>query len=245
MILILFLFILFFVGVPIGFSLGIISLAGLIEIGAPISVITQRLFTGTDSIPLFAVLLFTLAGALMEKGGISESLINFADVLVGHWPSSLAMVAIVACMFFAAITGSAIAATAAIGGMMIPIMKEKGYDESFSSSLMATGGSIGPIIPPSIPLLVYGVLAGCSVAKLFLGGVIPGLLMGFGLMIYSYFIGKKRHYLRKAGSIEKCYMGTHHTNYYYGRHPKRNIYCYGVSSNSICVCIDSRYFCLS
>ena len=206
MILILFLFILFFVGVPIGFSLGIISLAGLIEIGAPISVITQRLFTGTDSIPLFAVLLFTLAGALMEKGGISESLINFADVLVGHWPSGLAMVAIVACMFFAAITGSAIAATAAIGGMMIPIMKEKGYDESFSSSLMATGGSIGPIIPPSIPLLVYGVLAGCSVAKLFLGGVIPGLMMGFGLMIYSYFIGKKRHYLgreKKATAREK------------------------------------------
>lgn len=142
----------------------------------------------------------------MEKGGISESLINFADVLVGHWPSGLAMVAIVACMFFAAITGSAIAATAAIGGMMIPIMTEKGYDKSFSSSLMATGGSIGPIIPPSIPLLVYGVLASCSVAKLFVGGIIPGLMMGIGLMIYSYFVGKKRHYLgreRKATAKEK------------------------------------------
>lgn len=171
--------------------------------GTPLLVVVQRLFTGVDSIPLIAVLLFTLAGALMQRGGISMRLIEFADVLVGHLPSGMAMVTIVACMFFAAITGSAIAATAAIGGIMIPVMTEKGYDKSFTCSLMATGGSIGPIIPPSIPLLVYGVLANCSVAKLFLGGIVPGLLMGVGLMIYSFFLGKKRHYIGREHRATK------------------------------------------
>lgn len=194
MALILVLFAAFFVGIPIAFALGIVSTVGLVSMGSPLLVVVQRMFTGVDSIPLIAVLLFTLAGALMQRGGISQRLISFADVLVGHLPSGMAMVTIVGCMFFAAITGSAIAATAAIGGIMIPVMAEKGYDKSFSCSLMATGGSIGPIIPPSIPLLVYGVLANCSVAKLFLGGIIPGLLMGIGLMVYSYFLGKRRHY---------------------------------------------------
>lgn len=193
--LILVLFGLFFCGIPIAFSLGVTSLVGIMQLGAPVNVIVQRMLTGVDSIPLTAVLLFTLAGALMQRGGISDRLVTFADALVGHLPSGMAMVTVVACMFFAAITGSAIAATAAIGGIMLPIMTEKGYDKSFSASLMATGGSIGPIIPPSIPLLVYGVLASCSVAKLFLGGMIPGILMGVSLMILSYLVGKKRHYV--------------------------------------------------
>lgn len=195
MTLILCLFVAFFVGIPICFALGIVSAASLSTMGLPMLVVVQRMFTGVDSIPLIAVLLFTLAGALMQRGGISQRLIRFADVLVGHLPSGMAMVTIVACMFFAAITGSAIAATAAIGGIMIPVMNEKGYDKGFTCSLMATGGSIGPIIPPSIPLLVYGVLANCSVAKLFVGGLVPGLLMGIALMVYSYFVGKKRHYV--------------------------------------------------
>lgn len=195
---ILYLFVAFIIGIPIAFALGIVSLFGIANMGAPLTVIAQRLFTGVDSIPLIAVLLFTLAGELMSRGGISERLIGFSDTLVGHFPSGMAMVTIVACMFFAAITGSAVAATAAIGGIMLPIMTEKGYHKSFSASLMATGGSIGPIIPPSIPLLVYGVLANCSVAKLFLGGLIPGIGMGIGLMILSYFVGKKRHYVGRA-----------------------------------------------
>jgi C4-dicarboxylate transporter DctM subunit len=193
--LILLLFVAFFIGIPIAFSLGLVSTYGIISMGAPITVVVQRMFSGVDSIPLIAVLLFTLAGSLMQRGGISDRLVGFSDVLVGHLPSGMAMVTIVSCMFFAAITGSAIAATAAIGGIMIPIMTEKGYDKSFSSSLMATGGSIGPIIPPSIPLLVYGVIANCSVAKLFLGGAIPGVGMGIALMILSYFVGKKRNYI--------------------------------------------------
>ena len=191
---ILLLFATFLVGVPICFSLGLVSLSGVVASGFPPLIVVQRMFTGADSIALIAIPLFMLAGELMFQGGMSKRLVNFADTLLGHFPSGLAMVSILACMFFAAITGSAIAATAAIGGIMIPLMKEKGYENTFSAPLLACGGSIGPIIPPSIPLLIYGVMANVSVGKLFIGGFIPGILMGIGLMIYSYIVGKKRNY---------------------------------------------------
>ncbi len=163
----------------------------VLALGVTIGVI-QGVFIAYLNVPPFIV---TLAGELMFRGGMSKRLVDFADTLLGHFPSGLAMVSILACMFFAAITGSAIAATAAIGGIMIPLMKERGYEYTFSAPLLACGGSIGPIIPPSIPLLVYGVLASVSVADLYVGGVIPGILMGIGLMIYSYFVGKKRGYM--------------------------------------------------
>nr|WP_312579915.1 TRAP transporter large permease [Sedimentibacter sp.] len=194
MAMILFLFIAFIIGTPIAFSLGLVSLGGVVISGFPPMVIIQRMFTGADSIALIAIPLFMFAGELMFQGGMSKRLVNFADTLIGHFPSGLAMVSILACMFFAAITGSAIAATAAIGGIMIPLMKEKGYENTFSAPLLACGGSIGPIIPPSIPLLLYGVMANVSVGKLFIGGFVPGILMGLGLMIYSYCVGKKRNY---------------------------------------------------
>lgn len=194
MIIIIGLFVLFFIGIPISFSLGIVSLGGILIEGFSPLVVVQNMFTGIDSFPLIAVMLFILSGNLMIKGGMSKRLVDFADALIGHFPSGLAMVSILSCMFFAAITGSAIAATAAIGGIMIPLMIEKGYEKEYCAPLLACGGSIGPIIPPSIPLLLYGVIANVSVAKLFLGGFIPGILMGIALMIHSYFIGKKRNY---------------------------------------------------
>lgn len=195
MMIILALFVVFLVGVPIAFSLGLVSLGQILIDGFPSLVVVQRMFTGADSIALTAIPLFILSGGLMYRGGMSKRIVNFADLLIGHFPSGLAMVSILACMFFAAITGSAIAATAAIGGIMIPLMVEKGYEKEFCAPLLACGGSIGPIIPPSIPLLIYGVMANVSVAKLFVGGFLPGILMGVGLMIYSYFVGKKRHYI--------------------------------------------------
>lgn len=195
MIYILLLFVLFLIGIPICFSLGLVSLYGIVDGAYPLTVVIQRLFTGADSIALIAIPLFILAGGLMVQGGISKRIVDFADALIGHLPSGLALVSILACMFFAAITGSAIAATAAIGGIMIPIMEKKGYDNTFSAPLIACGGSIGPIIPPSIPLLLYGTMANVSVGKLFIGGFIPGIIMGLGLMIYSYMIGKKRRYV--------------------------------------------------
>lgn len=189
------LFLAFLIGLPIAFSLGLVSLGQIFISGFPPMVVIQRMFTGADSIALTAIPLFILSGGLMFRGGMSKRLVNFADVMIGHFPSGLAMVSILGCTFFAAITGSAIAATAAIGGIMIPLMVEKGYHKEFCAPLLACGGSIGPIIPPSIPLLVYGVLANVSVAKLFIGGFLPGILMAAGLMIYCYFIGKKRHYI--------------------------------------------------
>jgi C4-dicarboxylate transporter DctM subunit len=199
------LFVLFLLGIPISFALGLISVGVLNAQDFNLLIVIQRMFGGVDSIALIAIPLFMLSGELMYRGGMSKRLVDFADTLLGHFPSGLAMVSILACMFFAAITGSAIAATAAIGGIMIPLMKEKGYDYTFSAPLLACGGSIGPIIPPSIPLLVYGTLANVSVGALFIGGVIPGILMGIGLMIYCYFIGRKRHYVgrEKAATLSE------------------------------------------
>lgn len=194
MIIILMLFALLFLGVPIGFAIGIISTTQIIQMGVSYDMIVQRLFSGIDSTTLTAVLLFTLAGSLMMHGGMSGRLINFADSLVGHLPSGMAMVTIVACMFFAALTGAAVAAAAAIGGIMIPVMVEKGYDKGFSSSVVATASTIGPIIPPSIPMLIFGVIAGVSVSKLFIGGIVPGILMAVALMVVSFIVGKKRNY---------------------------------------------------
>lgn len=195
MIYIVLLFILFLIGIPICFSLGLVSVFGMVQGATPMIVVIQRLFTGADSTALIAIPLFILAGGLMVQGGISNRIVSFADALIGHFPSGLALVSILACMFFAAITGSAIAATAAIGGIMIPIMREKNYEDTFSAPLIACGGSIGPIIPPSIPLLLYGTMANVSVGKLFIGGFIPGIIMGAGLMLYSYMVGKKRRYV--------------------------------------------------
>ncbi len=195
MIYIVLLFILFLIGIPICFSLGLVSVFGMVQGATPMIVVIQRLFTGADSTALIAIPLFILAGGLMVQGGISNRIVSFADALIGHFPSGLALVSILACMFFAAITGSAIAATAAIGGIMIPIMREKNYEDTFSAPLIACGGSIGPIIPPSIPLLLYGTMANVSVGKLFIGGFIPGIIMFAGWMLYSYMVGKKRRYV--------------------------------------------------
>lgn len=209
---ILLLFVLFLVGIPIGFSLGLTSLLGILTSDLATEAVVYKTFSGVDSFPLVAIPLFILSGGLMLEGGMSKRLVDFSNALVGHWPSGLAMVSIVASMFFAAITGSAIAATAAIGGVMIPLMIEEGYDSRFAAPLLATAGSIGPIIPPSIPLLVYGVLANASVAKLFIGGFIPGIMMGISLMVYSWIVGRKRNYRgrdTKASLREVLHYGKH------------------------------------
>ena len=189
------LFLVFLLGVPISFSLGIVTLAGLVGSGLPLQVLVQRMFTGADNFAFVAIPLFILAGNLMAVGGISKRITSFADMLVGHWPGGLGMVAIVASMIFAAVTGSAIAATAAIGAILISEMIVKGYSRPYAAALVATAGSIGPIIPPSIPLVVYGVIVSSSIAKLFMGGVIPGILMGIFLMIANWRISKVRGYV--------------------------------------------------
>ena len=189
------LFALFLTGIPITFSLGVAALAGLLLTGMPLVVVVQKLWTAVDTFPLVAVPLFILAGDIMSVGGITRRLVAFAQALVGHLTSGLAMVAVVACMFFAAVSGSAIADAAAIGGLLIPAMIANRYHPTFSASLVAAAGTIGPIIPPSIPMVLYGVMTNTSIAKLFAGGFLPGVLMGLGLMAYSYYVGRKRAYV--------------------------------------------------
>jgi C4-dicarboxylate transporter DctM subunit len=145
------------------------------------------MFQGTDSFPLLAVPFFVLAGALMNAGGITRRLVNFANLLVGHVRSGLALVNVVASMFFAGVTGAAVADTSAIGSVLIPAMKEEGYDLDFSAAITAASSTMGPIIPPSIPMIIYGVSAEQSIGALFLAGIIPGLLIGLALMAVAYF----------------------------------------------------------
>lgn len=189
----------FIIGVPIAFSLGIASVATLeIASNLPLTLAAQRLFTGTDSFPLMAIPFFMLAGELMESGGISRRLFDFAHALVGYVSGGLAMVAVVAAMFFAGISGAAAADTAAVGAVSIPAMIRKGYDRGFAAAVQAAGGSIGVIIPPSIPMIIFGVVGGVSIGKMFLGGFIPGALIGGSLMLVSYFLAKRAGYERDA-----------------------------------------------
>ena len=180
--------------VPIGFSLGIASLAYIFATDQlTLGFVARNMVTGTDSFPIMAIPFFVFAGELMGGGGISKRLLDVANVFFGRIQGGLAIVTVVVCMFFAAISGSGPATVAAVGGMVVPTMLEKGYDKKFVLALIAAAGSIGVIIPPSIPMVVYSVTVNSSVSSLFLAGFIPGILIGLVLIAYSYF------YARKAG----------------------------------------------
>lgn len=181
--------------VPIGFSLGIASLAYILYTKQlTFGFIAQNLVTGCDSFPIMAIPFFVFAGELMGGGGISRRLLNVANVFFGRIRGGLAIVTVVVCMFFAAISGSGPATVAAVGGMVVPTMLEKGYDKKFVLALIAAAGSIGVIIPPSIPMVVYSVTTNSSVSKLFLAGFTPGILIGVVLCLYSYFYARSHGY---------------------------------------------------
>ena len=192
------------IGVPIAFCLGLSALISLIFIkNIPLVVIAQKMFTGLDVFPFMAVPFFILAGDLMNRSGITKRLVDFSDILVGHIRGGLANINIVSSMFFAGITGSAVADASAIGAMMIPAMTEKGFDVDFSAAVTASASVIGPIIPPSIPMVIFALLSGSSVAALFLAGVFPGILLAIFLIIVSYVYSSKRNYPRR---VEKVYI---------------------------------------
>jgi C4-dicarboxylate transporter DctM subunit len=181
--------------VPVAVTFGLTAslfLALLTDV--PLTLIPQQMFGGTDSTVLQAVPFFLLAGALMDKGGISQRLINFANALVGWVTGGLAMVSVVASMFFAGISGSAAADSAAVGSVMIPAMAKKGYAKDFAAALIACAGTIGTMIPPSIPMIIYGVTTGTSIGGLFIAGVVPGVLMGLALMAHAYAVSRQRGY---------------------------------------------------
>jgi len=189
------LLVLFAIDTPIAIAIGASSvIAILIQGDFPLMMVAQRMFSGTDSFHLMAVPLFMFAGVLMEAGGISKRIIDFANALVGWLPGGLAAVTIVSAMFFAGISGSAAADAAAVGAILIPAMKKSGYDSDFAAAVQASGGSIGVIIPPSIPMIIFGFLTGASIGQLFAAGIFPGLLIGLSLIIVSSIISLKNGY---------------------------------------------------
>ncbi len=183
-------------GAPIAIGMCLASFAALLggEMSIPLSVVPQRMFVTIDSFSMMAIPLFILAGELMNSAGITKRIVRFCSTLVGHIRGGLAHVNILASMVFAGISGAAAADSASLGSMLIPAMVEDGYDADFAVAVTATSSTIGPIIPPSIMMIIYGSMTGLSIGALFMGGIIPGILVGLALMLTAYVISRKRGY---------------------------------------------------
>lgn len=184
------------IGIPIAFSLGIAALSFLAFSGIPLDLIPTRMFTGLDSFPLMAVPFFILCGDLMNACGITKRIVDFAYAMVGRITGGLAHATVVAEMFFSGISGSGVADCAAIGSIMIPAMEQKGYEKGFSCAVVSATAVMGPLIPPSIPMVVYSMIAATSVPAMLIGGAIPGVLVGLLLMAVIYTIAKVKKYPR-------------------------------------------------
>jgi tripartite ATP-independent transporter DctM subunit len=204
--------VLLLLSVPIGYAIGIATLITLMNFTSiPLLMLAQNAVAGVDSFPLLAIPFFMLAGNLMSSGGIAKRLVNFFESFIGHITGGLGMVTVVVCMFFAAISGSAVATVSAVGAFMIPEMVKHGYSKSYSAALTAAAGTIGVIIPPSIPFVIYGVVSGTSITGMFTAGFLPGILMGVALMVVNYIVSKKYGYkgserTEKSSGILKTFM---------------------------------------
>ncbi|MDD3368879.1 MAG: TRAP transporter large permease [Lachnospiraceae bacterium] len=186
--------ILLLLGVPIAISLGAASFFYLFTNGIPLAVIAQKFYAGIDSFTLLCIPGFMLAGALMNGGGITRRILDFCNAFLGHLKGSLALVNIAASMVFAGISGTAIADVCSLGAMLIPAMVKDGYDDDFSVAVTASSSVVGPIIPPSVPMVIAGSCVGISVGKMFQAGIIPGIMLGLALCIPTYVISVKRNY---------------------------------------------------
>ncbi|MBR3880634.1 MAG: TRAP transporter large permease [Mailhella sp.] len=184
--------------VPIGISIGASVAVALAVGGLPPEFLMQKLVLSLDSFPLLAVPFFILSGEIMQKGSMAQALLNFSKCLVGHITGGLAHVSVLTCMFYGALSGSAPATVAAVGGIMIPAMEREGYKKSFASAVNTAGGCLGVMIPPSVPLIIYGTTANVSVGDLFICGIVPGIFVGFCLMVVSYFLAKRDKITTKA-----------------------------------------------
>lgn len=193
-------------GIPIAYALIFSAALALYVAGIDLSIVPQRIFNSLDSFPLVAVPLFVFAGELMNKSGISRRLIAFAIALVGHFKGGLGHVNVVSSMLFAGVSGAASADAAALGKVLIPAMQRERYDLDFAIAITAASATIGPIIPPSIIMVVYGSMTNLSIAQLFLAGVMPGFLMGASFLCLSYYFAIKRNYAphRRASLQELC-----------------------------------------
>jgi tripartite ATP-independent transporter DctM subunit len=189
------LFLMLILGMPIAFGVGIAGLAFLIYADSiPFQIIPQMMGNSLDSYNVIAIPFFILAAQIMNRGGVTERMMNFANMIVGPLKGGLAHVNIMTSMLFAGMSGSAVADSAGLGQILIPSMKEKGYGADYSAAVTAASSTIGPIIPPSVPIVMYGILAEASIGKLFLAGAIPGLVMGLAMLVLSYFIAIRNGY---------------------------------------------------
>jgi tripartite ATP-independent transporter DctM subunit len=198
------LFLLMILGVPIAISLIWASVAGFVSsiYYIPLEVVPQRMITSVDSFPLLAIPFFMLTGEFMMSGSMGKRIAGFAFASVGWIRAGLAQVSTLTSMFFAGISGSGAADTAAVGKMMIPMMEQKGYDKGFAAATVASAGTIAVVIPPSIPMIVYGVTAGVSIGDLFTAGIVPGIMIGISIMVLNYWITKKKGYSEERGKFE-------------------------------------------
>jgi C4-dicarboxylate transporter DctM subunit len=202
---------LFLFGIPVAFSMAITSAIYMVfVIDVPLQSLIQRMTGGLDSFPLLAIPFFILAGNLMNTGGITNRLVDFSKVLVGHITGGLGHVVVVVNMIMAGMSGSGVADAAGSGSVLIPAMERAKYTKRFAAAIVGAAGTIGPIIPPSIPFVIYGSMSNTSIGRLLLAGAVPGFLMGFMLMIFVYFISKKRNYPKEKratfNELKKAFM---------------------------------------
>jgi len=194
-------FILVICGMPIAFAIGVSSIFALLHAGTSLALISHYMFAGVDSFIMCAVPMFILAGDTMTHGGLTRSLTDFADILVGRFRGGLGHTNILGSIFFAGITGSATADTAAIGSVLIPVMANRGYSKAYSTAVTIAGGIIGPIIPPSLTFIIYSLAVGrVSIGGLFMAGIAPGILVGISLMLVNYRVSKRRNYEKRTES---------------------------------------------
>ncbi len=200
--------VLVFVGVPVSFSIGLSTLIAVLSSHMPLAFMSQLAFTGLDSYTYIAIPMFILAGYLMETGGLSKRLLNFASSLVGNIFGGLGIINVLACTFFAAISGSSPGTVAAIGAMTIPEMVDKGYDRDFCAALTASSGSLGVLIPPSIPMILYCIAGEVSIGDMFMAGFLPGFLVAFTIGLVTYIISRKNGYKSQVDKFSKHNIWT-------------------------------------
>ena len=186
--------VLLILSVPIGVAIALSVAAGILTSDLPPEFLMQKMFLSLDSFPLVAVPFFIIAGEIMQKGSMADSLLKVSRCLVGHITGGMAHVSVLTCMFYGALSGSSPATVAAVGGIMIPAMEKEGYSKEFSTAVNTAGGCLGVMIPPSVPLIIYGTTANVSVGDLFIAGILPGIFIGILLMILSYFMARRLGY---------------------------------------------------
>ena len=199
-------------GIPVAITLGLSSLAYLLVEGIPPAVMPQRMYAGMDVFVLLSIPGFILAGNLMNQGGITNRIIRFANSIVGWIRGGLGLTNVAASMLFGGVTGTAVADAASLGGVLIPGMKKAGYPADFSAAVTAASSTVGPIIPPSVPMIIVGALSGISVGKMFLAGAIPGILMGLAMMVTAYIMAVRRGFPHQPwqgfGEVARSFGGA-------------------------------------